>query len=102
MSDASSAYPGSGHRIRASRRKFQVKSDCTVSRMVNPELARYRRRLLRASLGLMSFAVLFYLVAAFFPIGPDWARNFYLSIDAGLLTSSLVVVVNGLLGPRPT
>jgi len=69
--------------------------------MVAPETVRYRRKLKRASFGLMSTAVVFYLIAAFFPIGPDWARTFYLSIAAGLLTSSLVVVVNGLLGPPP-
>ena len=68
-----------------------------ASSMVDPEMVRYRRKLLRASLVLTSAAVVFYLIAAFFPIGPDWARSFYLSIAAGLLTSSLVVVVNGLL-----
>ncbi|HYV08218.1 MAG TPA: hypothetical protein VEL81_01380 [Thermoplasmata archaeon] len=49
----------------------------------------------------MSVAAFVYIIAAFFPFGPEWARGFYLSVAAGLLGSSLVIVVNGVIGPPP-
>jgi hypothetical protein len=45
---------------------------------------------------LAALAVLFYLIGVFYPIGPDFARLFFLSIAGGLLTSALVVSVTEL------
>ena len=71
---------------------------------MDPETAKaetraYFRKVRFAAYVLMGLATVVYLIAAFYPIGPDWARGFYLSIAAGLLTSAMVVAVTALIRP---
>ena len=54
----------------------------------------YVRKVRRAAYSLFSMMILFYFLAFINPAGTDFTRSFYLSVAAGLFTSSLVIVVN--------
>ncbi len=51
------------------------------------------RRTRLAAYTLFAVSVFFYFLAFFNPYGTDFTSRFYLSVAAGLFTSSLVVVV---------